>query len=112
MSLSITAQISHVAFALAVAIEDLQACKTHKLSLDDYWGRHALARFARDKKAEVEALMGKLPALTGDDASALSILSSTIADLRAERAHFAKVKRERREAQAAERALLAQTLAA
>lgn len=102
MSFTINTQVSDVVLAIATLIEDLGAAGRHKLAADNYKGRHALAGYIRDKKAELEALLNTIEVTP----TVRVMIEATISALRRSRAEAAKTLREYRERLEAERALM------
>jgi hypothetical protein len=108
MSLKIeNVAIDAAVLAVAGILEDLGAASRHKIAIDNHKARHTLAAWIRDKHAELQQTLSGLSGINGDELKAM--LNEASQFIRSERAHLARVARERREALQAEReALLAE----
>ena len=88
---------------IASLIEDLGAVKRHKIAPDNHKARHALARYARSLQERYSDAFGDLEVTP----EVRAMIEAAVAGLRADRAHLAKVQREKREADEAERIAIA-----
>lgn len=94
--------IDAAAFTVANILEDLAAATRHKIPADKPKARILLAAWIRTKREELIKAVAPIDAL-GDAAAGAQMIKDAAAIITAERAHLARVQRERREQQQAER---------